>query len=846
MKHRLLILILVMLSATIAQATHIVGGEFELRYVRANNYQLYLNLYFDDVNGNPGAFDQSITVNIFEKGTNRWIMSRAMSAQSRVPVPYTNIECTVSQLRTSKIVYNVPITLEPEIFNNPDGYYVTWERCCRNYTINNIQSPDAAAQTFYMEFPAVRQNNAEFRNSSPRLFPPLSDYACVNELFYFDFSGTDADGDSLVYDMVTPLNGFTTPAMPAYGVLGYEQVQPRPAPYPLVRWQPGYNTQNQIRGNPPMQIDAVTGRLTMRPEKKGLFVFGVRVQEFRMGKKIGEVRRDFQVMVLDCPTNASPGVLVREKGKKATYQENEVLRINPTGSRCLDVFFTDPDRNEFVALKVIPVNFPANAFTFSGQQQGIINRSTTASDTLKATICFDECFTTNGSIYKLDLVVQDDGCSLPRQDTVRLSFIAEPIPDALPTIALSTPLRKFNVALGDVLNFDVLGADADGQVVSVSARGVGFDLASQNISFTGGSGTGTVQSAFSWPIDCKALSAESYTIEFTVTSVFCGTNITRTEAIEVRPANVNHVPTIAATPADRIIMLQAGQEFEMDVLGKDIDGHALALTAAGTDFDLTATGMQFTSTNGNGSATGKLRWTPFCSNQNETVRKVTFTLKESTCNPSPDQTLTIEFRISAPNNAPTLTADKAATLYELELNEPFEVNFTGDDVDLNPLLLQAAGDGFDLQDYGMEFTATPGNGKATGTFKLTATCPMADRNVLRVNFILTEEACNPAPAPVLTMEFKVRVPLLQDFIPANIFTPNNDGLNDYFQIPDLPSDFCSARFASIKIFNRWGQEVYFSNQNTFKWDGAGANAGVYFYVIDFGNTQYKGSLTLVR
>lgn len=846
MKHRVLILLFVLLYTVTAQATHIVGGEFELQYLNGNNYRLSLNLYFDDINGNKEAYDAAITVHIFEKGTNRWVSSRTLVARSRTNVPYTNVDCTVGQLKTSKIIYNEVIVLNPEGYSHPEGYYVTWERCCRNYIISNIINPDAAAQTFYMEFPAVRQNNNTFRNSSPRLFPPLSDYACVNELFYFDFSGSDADDDSLVYDMVTPMNGYTTPSMPYYGYPGYEYIQPQPAPYPLVKWRGGYNTQNQVLGTPPMRIDSETGRLTMRPNQKGLFVFGIRVQEFRKGKKIGEVRRDFQVMVLDCPTNESPAVMVREKGKKAFYKEGEVLKINPTGERCLDVYFTDPDLKEFVSLKAVPVNFSATNFTLNGTRQGIINNLAPASDTLKATICFDECFTTKGGIYRLDLVVQDDGCSLPRQDTIRLSFSAETIPDLPPTINLSTPQRQFNVALGDVLNFDVLGADQDGQVVAISARGIGFDLNAQTISFSGGSGTGSVQRNFKWEIDCKALAADSYKIEFTVTSEFCGQQVTRTQQIDVRPNNINRVPTIRTTPNVQIVELAHGQTFTMDVLGSDADGDKLALDATGEGFTLEANGMQFTSTGGDGTASGKFTWTASCTAQTENKRRVTFTLKESACNPSPDQKVTIEFRVISPNTAPTLTADKAATLYELELNEAFEVNFTGADIDLNPLLLQAAGDGFDLADYGMAFTATPGNGTATGTFKFTASCLMANQQTVKVNFILSEEACNPAPAPVLTMEFKVRVPDMKDFIPANIFTPNGDGLNDFFEIPDMPSDFCAAQFASVKIYNRWGKEVYQSRKHNFKWDGSNANDGVYFYLIDFGTTQYRGSITLVR
>lgn len=734
MKQSLLLILTLLLCALSAKATHIVGGEFELQHLSSYNYRLTLNLYFDDINGSPGALDQGIVVNVFEKGTNRWMGQVPMGLKTKTEVPYTNIDCTIGELKTSKLVYYETIVLDPAVFKNPDGYYVTWERCCRNQTIDNIVTPQDAAQTFYMEFPPVVQNGAAFRNSSPRLFPPLSDYACVNELFYFDFSGSDADGDSLVYDMVTPLNGFTTPAMPYYGARGYENVAPRPAPYPLIQWLTGYNTNNQVKGNPPINIDSKSGRLTMRPSQTGLYVFGIRVQEFRNKKKIGEVRRDFQVLVLNCPTNKTPKVLAREKGKTSFYQENEVIQVTPGGNQCIDIYFTDPDLSEFVALRAVPVNFKTPIYTLTGNLQGIINQGS-RQDSLKATICFAECFDTPDKVYMLDLIVRDDGCSLPRQDTVRVSF---------------------------------------------------------------------------------------------------------------KMVNTNNTPTITTTPNERIINLNRGQSFEMAVLGRDIDPDNLTLSAVGQGFDMAAAGMSFTSTPGQGATNGLFKWTVECNSEEQAVRRVTFSLKEETCFPSADQTITVEFRVKAPNNAPTLTSDKAPILYELKLNEAFEANLFGDDVDLDPLQLKAVGEGFDLAELGMAFTATDGNGQARGTFTMTASCQIAERGTVKVNFILDEQTCNPAPEPVLSMEFKVAVPVLRDFIPANIFTPNGDGLNDFFEIPDLPSDFCSAQFAGIKIFNRWGKEVYFSNQNTFKWDGKGVIDGVYFYVIDFGSTQYKGSVTIVR
>lgn len=88
----------------------------------------------------------------------------------------------------------------------------------------------------------------------------------------------------------------------------------------------------------------------------------------------------------------------------------------------------------------------------------------------------------------------------------------------------------------------------------------------------------------------------------------------------------------------------------------------------------------------------------------------------------------------------------------------------------------------------------------------------------------------------------------------NTFTPNGDGINDYF----FPRNFLSLGVASFKmiIYNRWGQEIFkTTNTDGRGWDGKFNDTpqpeGVYVYVIDatFRNGQsrhYQGNVTLLR
>ena len=90
------------------------------------------------------------------------------------------------------------------------------------------------------------------------------------------------------------------------------------------------------------------------------------------------------------------------------------------------------------------------------------------------------------------------------------------------------------------------------------------------------------------------------------------------------------------------------------------------------------------------------------------------------------------------------------------------------------------------------------------------------------------------------------------YIP-NAFTPNGDGLNDYFRILGLPPENITQ--FNIQIFNRWGQVVFSSKDILEGWDGTMKGEfcpeGNYIWVIFYEDnkktrTSNKGTLTLVR
>lgn len=91
------------------------------------------------------------------------------------------------------------------------------------------------------------------------------------------------------------------------------------------------------------------------------------------------------------------------------------------------------------------------------------------------------------------------------------------------------------------------------------------------------------------------------------------------------------------------------------------------------------------------------------------------------------------------------------------------------------------------------------------------------------------------------------------FIP-NAFTPNSDGKNDVFHV--LFAAGCPVEDFTLDIYNRWGTEVFTTNDISAKWDGnfngTKQNMDTYMYQLKYrigtnGQMQYqKGDITLVR
>ncbi len=285
-------------------ATHIVGGVMYYQYLGGTSYRITMKLYrdcdpaintgFDGGVNRDGTPAPALLVSLFKESDNSLINTYGSITPviTRVAPAIINPCLIATDICVEEGVYTFDITVP----TTTDAYYISYLRCCRNNSIDNIVTPGATGITITVRLPPINttpNDNAVYTN-----FPPI--FICQNSPLIFDHSATDADGDSLYYELCNPWNGLddVTPV----GSVG----DPRcVGPYTPITFLAPYTSSNPL-GTPtlpdvPISIDPNTGLIFGTPPNLGQFVVGVCVTEFRGGVEICKTMRDFQFNVVTCP-----------------------------------------------------------------------------------------------------------------------------------------------------------------------------------------------------------------------------------------------------------------------------------------------------------------------------------------------------------------------------------------------------------------------------------------------------------------------------------------------------------------------------------------------------------------
>ncbi len=296
---RIIILPLIfLLFLPTTKATHMIGGDFTYRCLGEGYFEITLTIRRDCINGDPEAFfDSKAIVSVFDQyggvitEINRVGQYELSYRGNDYIDEFLDVQCGIlgEKVCVEQTTYRDTVYLPP--MREGKIYQLIYQRCCRNETLQNIKNPLESGNSYKIEIDYNAYNQC---NDAPSFkeWPPV--YLCANEPFEFDHSAYESDGDSLVYKLYDPFMGGTfdrpRPTLPNhYKPLGRQ-----------VEWEDGYSLDNMLGSTVPLTVDAKTGLLTVTPEKLGQFLVGVMVEEYREGKLLSVVRRDFEFNVREC------------------------------------------------------------------------------------------------------------------------------------------------------------------------------------------------------------------------------------------------------------------------------------------------------------------------------------------------------------------------------------------------------------------------------------------------------------------------------------------------------------------------------------------------------------------
>lgn len=417
LKKNLLIFLLIIINYS-SFATHIVGGAFDVQWQGGDSYRITLKVLRDCRNGQADFNKPSIRVGVYQKNNNVLYSYYNISFISSKKLEFINPKCAGTTFECTDEGYYSSIVNMPGL-NNSRGYYISWERCCRNSIIDNINLPGDASTAFYAEIPP-----RSFNNSTPKYSNNPVTLLCVGAPFTYNFGYTDADNDVLVYSITDPLNGN----------LDKDNNNGAPnnpvnfsGPYAPINWSTGFNSKSSIIGNPSLSINAQTGDISVTPNSIGTYVAAIKVEEFRNGVKIGEVRLELQFNVITCASNPAPSINYSDTGNAQllrTFYEVEI-----PNTICFDINAKDTSApGDSLYMKISSpffsstfTNQPSVAKQAAGYKK-IVNRF---------------CWNTNCELSRVGSVtftsdVRDNGCPVSKTSKSEIIIKIKPMKTMLP------------------------------------------------------------------------------------------------------------------------------------------------------------------------------------------------------------------------------------------------------------------------------------------------------------------------------------------------------------------------------------------------------------------------------
>ena len=814
------------------QATHIMGGEVTYTFLGYNGnnavYRIRACLYRDP-SGIPCG--SSFWFNIYRDEPPNYPLQTSITLPAQYewiqPPSVDNCNYIPSKPMVQRCCYVGVVQLPI----STTGYHIVGTSCCRPGDVDNLVNPGGQGFVFYNYIPPTFYNN-----SSPSFLWPATPWLCAGDTTFFNNGAVEVDGDVLVYRLVK-----------AYSSTGFSSVPP----FVPVQYLPNYDSIHPFGPLGVALINSANGLTMYYAPNPGQYVVAVEILEFRNGVKISETRRDYEVLVDNCPPNDPPEIVIDSQASASGITQGATFFVTEGDSICFPIMAYDDD-GDGVSITFEPslifnsAQFqpPASISPTPGGQQPWPTPVVVGGDTVLVEFCWVPCTgTASPSPYNFAITVMDSGCP-PKASSILFSIFVRPFqfpPDSIvgPEVAcLLAPGQYTTVDTTypytyewHVVGGTIVGSDSD-RVVTIEwdtvpphvaeimvIKRLGPCRADTLYKFIYLDSAGTIPVV---PQPERVVVCEGQTdtiwvawdsiLNYSWTPNVWILNDTDTNFIIIQPLEdtTYHVEVwVGLCRGEADIPVTVNPPIVLQTVGDQVicrgDSVRLGAWGAGTD--------------------GYYEWRPGAWLSDSTVPAPWA---------SPPQTITYEVYGETPSGCWD-TATLTVYVYDPPVIDavPSYVEVTpGSQVPIQVYVLGG--------DPPVSYTWTP----AEGLDDPTSASPTATATQT-ITYVV--EARNEAGCVGYD---SVRIVVLAPIAVPTAFTPNGDGVNDIFRVFGY-----GVKEFHLQIFNRWGELVFETYDIEEGWDGTHRGkpqpSGTYAYyvraVMANGEVfEQKGSVTLIR
>jgi len=296
---KLFLIALLVFAGSLCYANHLKGGFFTYTYLGTGStpaklrYQVTLTVYMD-CGAQGQQINNPINFTFFNRATGTVVLSVPVNiSKDYLLRKETDEECITGDQRACyyRIIEYDLASIELDAL--PEGYTISYQRCCRIGNIDNISQSNTVGNTYSINIPGTAAPLNAHQNNSARFLVNDVSVVCGGSYLEVPFFALDPDGDSLAYSFCNAW-------------IGGAQGNPAPAtadppPYATVPYSSGFGGSTPF--GPLVSINPVTGLISgIAPQinNSGEFVITVCVTEYRNNIAIATSRKELHIKVGNC------------------------------------------------------------------------------------------------------------------------------------------------------------------------------------------------------------------------------------------------------------------------------------------------------------------------------------------------------------------------------------------------------------------------------------------------------------------------------------------------------------------------------------------------------------------